>query len=118
MGSGSDKRKFRRLEIRIQAQVACTEAKVLPFEATITNLGPEGAFCQAEECLPQGSAVQLSFDLAGLRRAVKADGEVRWVMDVPGRRGMGVQFTRISKVEKDTIYKYILLKIAESRGMV
>jgi uncharacterized protein (TIGR02266 family) len=114
---GKEKRRFKRLVIRIPAQMAALEAEVLPLDTTIVNLGPEGAYCEAPECLPQGTAVQVTFVLPDSNRQIQADSQVRWVQDDSDRKGMGVQFTRISKEEKDAVYRYILLKLAQARGI-
>lgn len=114
---GADKRRFKRLDIRIPAQVSALEAEVLPLDTTIVNLGPEGAFCEAANCLPQGTAVRVSFLIGDGEERIQADGEVRWVKEQEEQTGMGVQFTRLSQAEKDSIYRFILLKLAESRGL-
>ena len=118
----ADKRRFRRLEIRIPAEIAAVEAEVLPLDTTIVNLGPDGVLCEAAACLPQGTLVRVLFDLTDPPDlvdvvGVDAVGEIRWVTEQGKKKGMGVQFTRISKDEKDAIYRFILLKLAEARGM-
>ena len=111
-------RKFDRLEVRLPARVQSAEVDGPSVKATIVNLGPEGAFCRAEDLIAQGTHVIVSFGIADMNIAVNADGIVRWVSEAEGRRGIGVHFTRISKEEKDAVYRYILIKHAESRGLI
>ena len=111
-------RKFDRLDVRLAALVKPVEVGATSVKATIVNLGPEGAFCQAESLIPQGTHVIVSFGIADMNISVNADGIVRWVSQAKGREGIGVHFTQITKEEKDAVYRYILIKHAESRGLI
>ena len=111
-------RKFDRLEVRLPARVLPVGDDGSSVKATIVNLGPEGAFCQSESLIPQGTHVIVSFGIADMNVSVNADGIVRWVSQAEGREGIGIHFTRITKEEKDAVYRYILIKHAESRGLL
>ena len=113
-----NQRKFDRLEVRLPARLQAVEEGATSVKATIVNLGPEGAFCQAESVIEQGTHVIVSFGIADMNISVNADGIVRWVSRTEGREGIGVHFTRITKEEKDAVYRYILIKHAESRGLL
>ena len=113
-----NQRKHERLEVRLPALLQPVGEEGPSLKATITNLGPEGAFCQAERAIPQGTHVVVSFGIADMDVSVHADGIVRWLSTAEDRQGVGIHFTRITREEKDAVYRYILIKHAESRGLL
>jgi hypothetical protein len=121
---GEDKRRFRRVEVRIPGRLEPVGTADDPraggpsLKVTIVNIGPEGAFCQTDTILPQGTHVLVGFGLPEMNSSVSAEGVVRWVSRQGEGGGVGIHFTRISKDEKEVVYRYTLLKHAESRGLI
>jgi uncharacterized protein (TIGR02266 family) len=114
---GAEKRRFRRIEVRIPGRLEPV-GDGPSIKVTIVNVGPEGAFCQTDAVLAQGTHVLVSFGLPDMNASVNAEGVVRWVADREEGSGVGIHFTRIDEDEKEAVYRYTLLKHAESRGLI
>lgn len=77
----------RRFDIRIPVELSFQGRTLSTFTRNI-SLG--GMFLQAEEQIPFGALVQLTFSLPEMANKVVVDAHVRWVQ---GDGGLGVQFS-------------------------
>lgn len=86
---------FRRIDPRYERQIPIEiviEGKRMTGRSRNLSLG--GMYLEALEPLPLGAAVQLRFQLPTQPEAVEVVGDVRWVVQKPGGRevGVGVRF--------------------------
>ena len=90
----------------------------------ITNLSVNGAFIAVGKPLPLGTRVELRFQLPTVRALLTISGTVRWSRGSPQRErpvsgtaiGMGVEFDKLSRSQKKSIYDFIRMFIAEMRA--
>jgi len=90
----------------------------------ITNLSVNGVFIATGKPLPLGTRVELRFQLPGQRALLTVTGTVRWSRGSPQRErpvsgsaiGMGVEFDKLSRGQKKSIYEFIRGFIAEMRA--
>ncbi|MDR3211323.1 MAG: PilZ domain-containing protein [Planctomycetota bacterium] len=69
-----------------------TPAEVGSILSRIQNISENGVFVTSQDNIPVGSIVELNFSLPDEYGSVAAFGLVRWVSEMDGGIGMGVQF--------------------------
>ncbi len=98
-----EKRKATRVPLKLQ--VDCQFAGNFLFEYA-TDISQHGIFIQSEKPLAPGSEVTLQFTLPEGQQTIEVAGKVIWVnkkTESSRNPGMGVQFTRINDIDKETI---------------
>ncbi len=111
---GIEKRRYRRLETNLAARLKnLSEQGSDPVEVHIVNLGPEGAFAEADQTVPSQSQVSLTFRLDSYPMEINVIAKVLWQKKGENGAGMGMQFLHIPLFEKNIIIDYILRRYAE-----
>ena len=76
-----------------------------------TNISEHGIFIQTKKTLSPGTILTLHFNLPDTNEKIAVEGEVAWVNEASKEdeqvQGMGVRFTRLSDVDRDTILALI-----------
>lgn len=71
-----------------------------------TDISQHGVFIESREPLPIGTQVTLQFSVPETKKPIEVAGTVMWINSTSAgskNPGMGVQFTSISDIDKDTI---------------
>ena len=109
------KRKHPRVEMAIPAELFEGEGRAAPHQATVGNLGPDGAFVQSDVKVDQGAKVRLVFKLSSHPLPLDFEAEIRWVRDGAGG-GVGVHFLTCPNYERAAIDDFCQQRIEDSRG--
>ncbi len=112
---GAEKRRYRRLDTNLEARVKnLSEPASDDVNATIVNLGPEGAFLNTESLLPVQAQIALDFKIDSYPKEINVIAKVLWhKRSETGEQGFGCQFVHIPLFEKNIIIDYILRRYAE-----
>jgi len=114
---GAEKRRYRRLDTNLAARAKnLSDPEAEPFEATIVNLGPEGAFVTSESSVEAQTQISLSFRLDSYPMEINVIATILWQRMAKGQGGMGMHFTHIPLFEKNIIIDYILRRYAEHQA--
>ena len=89
--------------------------------SAITNLSLNGVFVRTASPLSEGTRLDVTFHLPGVKRTIAAKTLVRWSAPAAsGRRGepvgMGLEFTKIAKVDHKAVEHYVRAFIERMRG--
>jgi hypothetical protein len=109
------KRKHPRVDMEIPAEVADIADGGRKYDATVGNLGPEGAYVKSCAKIEQGAKVRLSFKISSHPLPIECEAEVRWARDGAGG-GLGVHFLDCPPFERAAIDDFCQYRIEESRG--
>jgi uncharacterized protein (TIGR02266 family) len=103
-----ERRRSRRLPIRVRVTYAETEEFLLDHEANISGYG---MYIRTESPLDVGVEFRLCFEVAGFERPIETVAEVRW-SNPPGDPfvlpGMGVLFGALSPRDRKEIDRLML----------
>jgi hypothetical protein len=111
------KRKHPRVEMEIPAEVfeVVNGASGKPHQATVGNLGPEGAFVKSDAKIEQGGRVRVVFKLSSHPLPLDFEAEVRWARDGAGG-GLGICFLTCPMYERAAIDDFCQQRIEDARG--
>ncbi|MFH1262625.1 MAG: PilZ domain-containing protein [Pseudomonadota bacterium] len=78
----------------------------------LTNVSIGGAFIRTTAVQPIGTRIGMTFHLPGDSEAIRAEGEVVWVYNQPGKgrmnmTGMGLRFVEIDSNHREKIRKFV-----------
>lgn len=77
-------------------------------KANASNVGRGGVFLDDARRVPIGTKVALSWTLPGGRRRIEAVGEVAWIDDEPGSKGIGIRFEEVPARDRDAIVRWVI----------
>lgn len=94
------------LQIEIALEAAGIRRRAQGFSE---DLSETGMLVEVAEYVARGSKVMVQFDLPGLERPMKLQGEVMRIFEkrAPGRYGIGVQFVQVSPETRRRIRQYV-----------
>jgi len=73
-----------------------------------SNLGSGGMFIETDRLLPQGTIMNLEFQIPEISVPVRAKGMVVWTgKGKSGKKGMGIQFEGLDQVTRKVINEYV-----------
>ncbi|MEO0813241.1 MAG: TIGR02266 family protein, partial [Myxococcota bacterium] len=88
------------------------------LQSRITNISKNGVFVVTGNPLPKGSQFEISFQIPGTKQPVTAECVVRWSNedeDEKGIRGMGLEFTQISRKDRKAVERMVKEFLTEMR---
>ena len=85
---GREKRRYRRLDTDLEARVKnLSEPGSDPIDVRIVNLGPEGAFLQADDLYKVQSQIALDFRIDSYPKEINVIAKVLWIKKKEEERG-------------------------------
>lgn len=95
-----DKRATKRVPVKLK--VDWKSESTFLFE-NATNISEQGIFIKTDQLLKKGTILNLQFAIPDSKQKVQAEGKVVWINKGEGSKGMGIQFTKLSDVDRETI---------------
>lgn len=99
------------------------DGRELLLSSRISNIGQNGMFITSPKPLPVGSALELRFQLPGVRELIAVQGVVRWSRGSPASErpvsgtsiGMGIEYVDLGRKQRAAIKDFIKRFIVEMR---
>ena len=82
------------------------------FKAYSANIGGGGIFVATDENVPEGTVVEVEFNLPGETKTISATGRVAW-RSIPPDAGLGIEFTALNPDDKIRLGAYVRKAIEE-----
>ena len=102
-----------RKEERINAKIRISFKKANDFiKAYISNLGSGGLFINTEKSLPEGSLLNLEFNLPGSDKVIQTQCKVAWTRSKDSSAknippGMGIEFIKMNPEDRQALDTYL-----------